>query len=550
MNQSFASLGLIDPLLKAIDELNYREPTPVQQKSIPSLLEGKDMLAAAQTGTGKTAAYSLPIIQKIAESGVRAKPKEVTALILAPTRELAAQIHENITAYSKYLDIRSALVFGGVNLKPQTAALVRGVDILIATPGRLLDHLGQKHVSLSAVKFLVLDEADRMLDMGFIHDIRKLIKLIPENRQSLLFSATFSPEIRKLADSLLNSPVSVEISPNKESALIEQQAYAVPKNRKRELLRDLIVDEKWSQVLVFTRMKHAANRLCQQLIKDGLTAAAIHGNKSQNARTKALADFKDKKVQVLVATDIAARGLDIEQLPHVVNYDLPDVPEDYVHRIGRTGRAGVPGHAVSLVSPEDRPLLSAIEKLLKEKINLIVPAQYAGPQPEDLAEDDRREEQNHHQRLSQQSRARRRPAAAPRRSPEASSRRGSSDRSDRGDRAERSDRFDPDNFGNSINYTPRRKAPGRSRSRDTIARYEPVDPFAPEHQALFLPQSMPGERPYRAGGAEKRRRPSRGPRSDRSTDYFERNSRYTDSNTRSNLPPGLAPRRGGRSRNR
>ena len=273
MNQSFASLGLIDPLLKAIDELNYREPTPVQQKSIPSLLEGKDMLAAAQTGTGKTAAYSLPIIQKIAESGVRAKPKEVTALILAPTRELAAQIHENITAYSKYLDIRSALVFGGVNLKPQTAALARGVDILIATPGRLLDHLGQKHVSLSAVKFLVLDEADRMLDMGFIHDIRKLIKLIPENRQSLLFSATFSPEIRKLADSLLNSPVSVEISPNKESALIEQQAYAVPKNRKRELLRDLIVDEKWSQVLVFTRMKHAANRLCQQLIKDGLTDA-------------------------------------------------------------------------------------------------------------------------------------------------------------------------------------------------------------------------------------------------------------------------------------
>lgn len=562
MNQSFASLGLIDPLLKAIDELNYREPTPVQQKSIPSLLEGKDMLAAAQTGTGKTAAYSLPIIQKIAESGVRAKPKEVTALILAPTRELAAQIHENITAYSKYLDIRSALVFGGVNLKPQTAALARGVDILIATPGRLLDHLGQKHVSLSAVKFLVLDEADRMLDMGFIHDIRKLIKLIPENRQSLLFSATFSPDIRKLADSLLNSPVSVEISPNKESALIEQQAYAVPKNRKRELLRDLIVDEKWSQVLVFTRMKHAANRLCQQLIKDGLTAAAIHGNKSQNARTKALADFKDKKVQVLVATDIAARGLDIEQLPHVVNYDLPDVPEDYVHRIGRTGRAGVPGHAVSLVSPEDRPLLTAIEKLLKEKINLIVPAQYAGPQPEDLAEDDRREEQNHHQRLSQQSRARRRPASAPRRNREEASEssevsaedsrsdRDSSDRSDRGDRAERSDRFDPDNFGNSINYTPRRKAPGRSRSRDTIARYEPVDPFAPEHQALFLPQSMPGERPYRAGGAEKRRRPSRGPRSDRSTDYFERNSRYTDSTTRSNLPPGLAPRRGGRSRNR
>lgn len=368
MNQSFASLGLIDPLLKAIDELNYRKPTPVQQKSIPSLLEGKDMLAAAQTGTGKTAAYSLPIIQKIAESGVRAKPKEVTALILAPTRELAAQIHENITAYSKYLDIRSALVFGGVNLKPQTAALARGVDILIATPGRLLDHLGQKHVSLSAVKFLVLDEADRMLDMGFIHDIRKLIKLIPENRQSLLFSATFSPEIRKLADSLLNSPVSVEISPNKESALIEQQAYAVPKNRKRELLRDLIVDEKWSQVLVFTRMKHAANRLCQQLIKDGLTAAAIHGNKSQNARTKALADFKDKKVQVLVATDIAARGLDIEQLPHVVNYDLPDVPEDYVHRIGRTGRAGEEGFAISFVTRETMKTLKEIEKLIGKDI--------------------------------------------------------------------------------------------------------------------------------------------------------------------------------------
>ncbi len=588
VNEAFASLGLIEPLLLAVDEMNYTEPTPVQVKAIPPLLDGRDMLAAAQTGTGKTAAYSLPIIQKIAASGSHPGPKEVTALILAPTRELAAQIHENIVSYSKHLDIRSSLVFGGVNIKPQTQALARGVDILVATPGRLLDHVGQKNVTLGSVRFLVLDEADRMLDMGFIHDIRKIIRLIPEDRQSLLFSATFSPDIRKLADSFLRNPVSVEISPNKESALIRQQAYAIPKKRKRELLRDLIVDGQWSQVLVFTRMKHAANRLCQQLVRDGISAAAIHGNKSQNARTKALADFKAKRVRVLVATDIAARGLDIEQLPHVVNYDLPDVPEDYVHRIGRTGRAGVEGHAVSLVSPEDRPLLAQIEKLLKEKIELITPDGYDGPMADDLAEEERKEE-------ASERKASRKPASGARQQPrrrktavaqaaadecEAESRPETSPSDSASDRdtaaparratqkkrgakrpaARRNqnrrpapEAIDPDDFGNSINYRPRRSASKGQRNGE-IARYEPKDPFAPEEQALFLPQSMPGERPYEAGPAGRRRqnprrKNQRGPRAARSTDYFEQNSRYSNSLTRSNLPPGIAPRRN-RSRGR
>ena len=586
VNHPFKELGLDDALIKAIAEMGYDEPTPVQKLALPPVLKGRDVLAAAQTGTGKTAAYSLPIIQKIAAASDPLKPKQVRALILAPTRELAAQIHENICLYSKNTSVSGSLIFGGVSINPQIAALSHGVDILVATPGRLLDHAGQKTVDLSHVRFLVLDEADRMLDMGFIHDIRKVLKLIPGNRQSLLFSATFSPEIRKLADSLLSDPVSIEISPNKESALIQQQAYAIAKNRKRELLRDLIVDGKWDQVLVFTRMKHAANRLCQQLIRDGIAAAAIHGNKSQNARTKALADFKSKKVRVLVATDIAARGLDIEQLPHVVNYELPDVPEDYVHRIGRTGRAGTPGHAVSLIAPEDRPLLTAIERLLKEKIELIKPEGYEGPQPEDLAEEDKKAERARRSQLDRQSAARKakRPARASGKACDDSSteteglsvqdRPGVSDRdpsaprrrnrsqtqksnaSTRKKNHENALALDPDNFGNSIHYKPKAT---RGRRFDSITRYEPEDPFAPEHQALFLPQSMPGEKPYRIGGGKagdgnrsRAGRPAarRGrARPARSTDWFEQNSRYSDSMTHSNLPPGIAPRRS-RGRNR
>ena len=605
VNHPFESLGLIEPLIKAVAEMGYDEPTPVQKQALPSVLEGRDVLAAAQTGTGKTAAFSLPIIQKIASDKAPVAAKQVRALILAPTRELAAQIYENVIAYAKHTGVTAALVFGGVSIKPQTEALAKGVDVLIATPGRLLDHAGQKNVDLSAVRFLVLDEADRMLDMGFIHDIRRVLKLVPENRQSLLFSATFSPDIRKLADSLLTDPVTVEISPNKESALIRQQAYAIAKNRKRELLRDLIVDGEWDQVLVFTRMKHAANRLCQQLVKDGIEAAAIHGNKSQNARTKALADFKAKKVRVLVATDIAARGLDIEQLPHVVNYELPDVPEDYVHRIGRTGRAGTPGHAVSFVAPDDKPLLAAIEKLLKEKIELISPEGYEGPQPEDMAEDDRKAEQARRRQLDRQSaarRAKRAPkagkapapsasaeavagtldqAVAPEakapsdRDPTAPRRRGKQVRQQQSDRAaassarrgkkrEAGPAADPDNFGNSIHYRPKNTGGKKRGGERQIARYEPEDPFAPEHQALFLPQSMPGEKPYRAGGYKSGRsggdangntrgrqqnRKGGKPRAARSTDYFEQNFRYSDSTTRSNLPPGLAPRRS-RGRNR
>lgn len=388
MNNPFIALGLPESLAKTVAGMGYETPTPVQVQAIPELLAGHDVLAAAQTGTGKTAAFSLPIITKMLQTPKKRTAKKTRALILAPTRELAAQIDENIRAYAKGTGLNTALVFGGVNIKPQTAVLERGVDFLVATPGRLLDHLGQKNISLETVEFLVLDEADRMLDMGFIHDIRKVLKFLPEKRQTLLFSATFSNEIRELASSLLTNPVSVEIARNQESTLIEQEAWSIAKKRKRELLRDLIVDNNWEQVLVFTRMKHTANRLAQQLEKDGIVAAAIHGNKSQSARTKALSGFKDHSIRVLVATDIAARGLDIEGLPHVVNYELPNVPEDYVHRIGRTGRAGIPGHAVSLVSTDDAPLLKDIERLLKRKIAIQKAVGYDGEIPEDIARDD------------------------------------------------------------------------------------------------------------------------------------------------------------------
>jgi len=361
---SFTSLGLSDALLKAISKQGYTEPTPIQQKAIPVVLEGHDILASAQTGTGKTAGFTLPMLHKLSQNQV-AKHRPIRALVLTPTRELAAQVHANIKTYSQFLDIRSTVIFGGVNQNPQIATLRRGVDILVATPGRLIDLESQRALSLSKVEFFVLDEADRMLDMGFLRDIERIMKLIPKNRQNLMFSATFSKEIKKLAHGILNHPVQVEATPeNSTVESINQKVYRVAKGLKTGLIIKLILEGGWQQVLVFTRTKHGANNLCKKMVSAGISAAAIHGNKSQGARTKALAGFKSGEVQVMVATDIAARGLDIPLLPHVVNYELPNISEDYVHRIGRTGRAGASGEAISLVCGEEREYLKSIEKLV------------------------------------------------------------------------------------------------------------------------------------------------------------------------------------------
>ena len=365
---SFDSLGLSAEILRAVSEQGYSEPTPVQKQAIPLILEGRDLLAGAQTGTGKTAGFTLPLLQLLSQRPGKSARKP-RALVLTPTRELAAQIGENVEAYGRHLSLKSTVIFGGVKINPQIDRLRRGVDILVATPGRLLDHVGQKTLDLSAVEILVLDEADRMLDMGFIHDIKKVLALLPRKRQNLLFSATYNSTIRQLADGLLDNPAQVEVAQRNTTAeRVSQRVHPVDKARKRELLSWLIGDGEWRQVLVFTRTKHGANRLAEQLGKDGISAAAIHGNKSQGARTKALAGFKQGDIRVLVATDIAARGLDIDQLPHVVNYELPNVPEDYVHRIGRTGRAGREGEAVSLVCVDEHKLLRDIEKLLKKPI--------------------------------------------------------------------------------------------------------------------------------------------------------------------------------------
>ena len=367
---SFDNLGLMAELVRAVAEKGYDTPTPIQSQAIPLVLEGRDLMGSAQTGTGKTAGFTLPILQRLsATSPPRDRRRPLRALVVTPTRELAAQVHDSIVTYGRHLSLKSTVVFGGVSINPQKQKLVRGVDILVATPGRLLDHVGQRSVDLSQVDILVLDEADRMLDMGFIHDIRKLLALLPQQKQTLLFSATFSDDIKKLANGLLRSPALVEVARrNTTVEAIAQLVHPVDKNRKRELLSWLIGSERWQQVLVFSRTKHGANRLAKQLISDGINAAAIHGNKSQGARTRALADFKSGQVQVLVATDIAARGLDIDQLPHVVNFDLPNVPEDYVHRIGRTGRAGREGEAISLVCIDEVKLLADIERLIKRRI--------------------------------------------------------------------------------------------------------------------------------------------------------------------------------------
>lgn len=371
---SFNSLGLSESLLKAIAKQGYTTPSPIQAQAIPLILKGKDVLASAQTGTGKTAGFTLPMLENLTQNPRNGKRK-VRALVLTPTRELAAQVYDNVRAYSEFLDIRSAVIFGGVNQKPQVATIRNGVDILIATPGRLLDLENQRLLSLSNIEILVLDEADRMLDMGFLRDIKKITDLLPKKRQSLLFSATFSKEIKSLARDFLYNPVAVETATeNSTVEAIDQHVYRVAKTSKTGLIIKLISDGNWKQVLVFTRTKHGANRLCKKMDKAGISAAAIHGNKSQGARTKALAGFKDGSVRVLVATDIAARGIDIPLLPHVINFELPNIPEDYVHRIGRTGRAGANGKALSLVSADETSYLKSIEKLTQQKLPVeIVP---------------------------------------------------------------------------------------------------------------------------------------------------------------------------------
>ena len=366
---NFSKLGLRPELFEAVEAKGYTTPSPIQARAIPAVLEGRDVLGGAQTGTGKTAAFSLPMLQLLAASEFKGQHKRPRALVLAPTRELAAQVHQSIVDYGDRMDLRSAVIFGGVGFQPQIDSLRRGLDIIVATPGRLLDLCERGEAQLSGVEILVLDEADRMLDMGFIHDIRKVLKLVPRERQNLFFSATYSNEVKRLADSMLNNPVEVEVAARNATAdRVDQEAYEVGQKGKAQFLADMIQIGDWSQVLVFTRTKHGANRLAKHLDGQRIAAMAIHGNKSQSAREKALSLFKSGRIRVLVATDIAARGLDIADLPHVVNYELPNIPEDYVHRIGRTGRAGKAGQAVSLVSDVEEGYLWDIEKLLKKEI--------------------------------------------------------------------------------------------------------------------------------------------------------------------------------------
>jgi ATP-dependent RNA helicase RhlE len=397
---SFSTLGLCDAIVRAVTEQGYTTPTPIQSQAIPAVLGGGDLLAGAQTGTGKTAGFTLPVLQRLSTDKVGAalrnktSPRALRALVLTPTRELAAQVEESVRVYGKYTNLNSAVIFGGVGINPQIKQLQHGVDILVATPGRLLDHVAQRTVDLSKIEILILDEADRMLDMGFIHDIRKVLAVLPPKRQNLLFSATFSDDIKALADRLLNNPASIEVARrNSTVEVIAQTIHPVDRDKKHPMLAHLIKTRNWHQVLVFTRTKHGANKLVEQLGKDGIGAMAIHGNKSQSARTKALSEFKDGSLRVLVATDIAARGIDIDQLPHVVNYDLPNVPEDYVHRIGRTGRAGATGQAVSLVCVDEHQMLKDIEKLIKQTLPRQVitgfePDPNAKPQPIQLRSGD------------------------------------------------------------------------------------------------------------------------------------------------------------------
>lgn len=373
----FSELGLSEQLLKAVAEQGYQTPTPIQAQAIPVILQGRDVMAGAQTGTGKTAGFTLPLLQLLQQQPIPQRPRPVRVLILTPTRELAMQVYESVKTYGSHLPFFAEAIFGGVSIVPQIQKIQRGTDIIIATPGRLLDLIQQNHLSLSRVEYLVLDEADRMLDMGFIRDIRKIIGLLPNKRQNLLFSATYSPEISLLAEQILNNPVEIAVAKRNAAAdTVSQLVYPIKRENKRELLSYLIGNGNWRQVLVFVRTKHGADRLCKQLIHDGIRCAALHGDKSQGARVRALEEFKNSRITALIATDIAARGLDIDQLPHVVNYDLPQVPEDYVHRIGRTGRAGAEGQAISLVDADEAYLLAAIEKLLKREIPRVADTGY------------------------------------------------------------------------------------------------------------------------------------------------------------------------------
>lgn len=404
---SFTSLGLSQNITNVLAEKGYTEPTPVQAQAIPAILEGKDVMAAAQTGTGKTAGFVLPILEKLIKQK-RVSSNHIRVLVLTPTRELAAQVAENVEIYSKNLPLRHSVVFGGVGINPQMMSLRKGVDILVATPGRLLDLFNQNAVKFDQLDVLVLDEADRMLDMGFIHDIKKILKLLPQKRQNLLFSATFSDSIRELAKGVTNNPVEVSVAPaNITADAVEQAVYTVDKSKKSGLLTELIIQQDLQQVLVFSRTKHGANRLAKQLNARGITASAIHGDKGQGARTKALADFKSGKVRALVATDIAARGIDINQLPNVINYDLPHVPEDYVHRIGRTGRAGAGGIAVSFVTIEDTKQLKDIERLTKQVIERRV---LPGFEPIDTVPETKQDSRSIKPRNSNKPRRHRRPA--------------------------------------------------------------------------------------------------------------------------------------------
>jgi len=419
----FSELGLSPELLRAITETGYTEPTPIQQQAIPIILAGRDVMAGAQTGTGKTAGFSLPILQLLqphANTSTSPARHPIRALVLAPTRELAAQVEESVRTYSKYVPLRSTVIYGGVNMDPQIAQLRSGVEIVVSTPGRLLDHVQQRTINLSQVQILVLDEADRMLDMGFIRDIRRIIELLPAQRQNLLFSATFSGEIKQLADSLLKDPALIEVARRNSAAeTVRQIVYLVDQEKKRALLSHIINSQNLTQVLVFCRTKHGANRLATALGKDGITASAIHSDKTQSLREQALLEFKNGTVRVLVATDIAARGIDIEELPHVVNFDIPNAPEDYVHRIGRTGRARAEGDAITFVAPDEVKLLKDIEKLLKRSIELAaLPAFDSGNAKEDGSREREERERSHSARRNDRSGSRAPRAGYPNKTPE------------------------------------------------------------------------------------------------------------------------------------
>jgi len=460
---TFDDLGLDADIVRAVAEHGYTEPTPIQASAIPAVLAGRDLLAGAQTGTGKTAGFVLPLLQRLSQEQNERSGNGPFVLILTPTRELAAQVEESVRIYGKYKPLKSTVIFGGVGMQPQVDRLRRHLDILVATPGRLLDHLGQGTLSLKQIRYLVLDEADRMLDMGFIHDVRRVLKALPNKRQNLFYSATFSDEIKTLADSILHNPAEVEVTPrNTTTELVNQRVYFLPKAAKRHLLADLIKAGNWHQVLVFTRTKHGANRLSEQLSKSGIPALAIHGNKSQTARTRALADFKSGDIQVLVATDIAARGIDIRDLPHVVNFDLPNVSEDYVHRIGRTGRAKASGEAISLIGPEDAPLLKGIERLIGFKIERV---ELTAAQQEMVAAVDARAEEAALARPPREQQRRPRPASGTRSRAPNSGNSGNSGNSENGNRGSRNQSA----ANRASDSRPEGGAPKRQRRRRSSA---------------------------------------------------------------------------------